>query len=447
LDGARWYKRTDDAPMDSVSDRLRPFVSAYLGGQPTIAFRFWDGSSLGSREARSTLILKSPRALTRLLYAPGELGFARGYVGGDIDIEGDVFQILELRDMLAARTQDTNLRLDLSASAKLLRAALKLGALGLPPPIPSEEVRLRGRLHSKRRDAAAISHHYDVGNDFYRLILGDSMTYSCAYFERDDMTLDEAQAAKYDLVCRKLGLEPGMRLLDVGCGWGGMVVHAARHYGVSAVGITLSRAQASLAAQRVAESEVGHLVDIRYQDYRDVGDGPFHAISSIGMFEHVGLAQLSEYFSVLGGLLVHRGRLLNHAISKPSGEPGFDARSFVSRYVFPDGELQEVGGVVTAMQKLGLEARDVESLREHYALTLRSWVRNLETHWSGAVDLVGVGRAKVWKLYMAGSALGFEASRINIHQVLGVKPDARGASGMPSTRTSFLPSRDPQRQA
>lgn len=229
-----------------------------------------------------------------------------------------------------------------------------------------------------------------------------------------------------------------MRLLDVGCGWGGMVLHAVRNYGVSAVGITLSREQASFAAERAAESDAGHLIDIRHQDYRDVGDGPFDAISSIGMFEHVGLVQLGEYFAVLERLLVPRGRLLNHAISRRSGQPGFGSRSFVSRYVFPDGELQEVGGVVSAMQRLGLEARDVESLREHYARTLRSWVQNLECSWTEAVQLVGLGRAKAWRLYMAGSALGFEASRINVHQVLGVKPDARGHSGMPSTRADWM---------
>ena len=438
LDDAKGGGFRDHQSVVSVADRLQPVITAFLGREPPISFHFWDGSSLGASHAGAALVLKSPRALTRLLYAPGELGFVRGYVAGDIDIEGDIFDVLALRDMLEARTVDTDLRLNLNAVLRLLRATLGLGALGTPPPAPPEEIRLHGRLHSKHRDAAAISHHYDVGNDFYRLVLGETMTYSCAYFERDDVSLDEAQAAKYDLVCRKLGLEPGMRLLDVGCGWGGMVLHAVRNYGVSAVGITLSCEQANFAAQRVAESGVGHLVDIRCQDYRDVGDGPFDAISSIGMFEHVGLLQLGEYFAALERLLVPRGRLLNHAISRRSGQPGFGSRAFVSRYVFPDGELQEVGGVVSSMQRLGFEARDVESLREHYARTLRAWVRNLESNWSEAVELVGLGRAKVWRLYMAGSALSFEASRINVHQVLGVKPDARGHSGMPATRASWM---------
>ncbi len=426
--------------MVSVADRLAPVIAAFLGGEPPIAFRFWDGSSLGHSHAETAVVLKSPRVLTRLMYTPGELGFVRAFVSDDLDVEGDIFEVLALRDMLESRTIDTDLRLNSRAVGRLLRAIVGLGALSLPPPVPSEEVRLHGRPHSRNRDAEAISHHYDVGNDFYRLVLGASMTYSCAYFERDPVSLEEAQAAKYDLVCRKLGLEPGMRLLDVGCGWGGMVLHAARNYGVSAVGITLSREQATFAAARASESEVAHLVDFRRQDYRDVGDGPFDAISSIGMFEHVGLVQLAEYFGVLERLLVPRGRLLNHAISRRSGEPAFGPRTFIPRYVFPDGELQEVGGVVSAMQTFGLEARDVESLREHYARTLRWWVKNLESNWTEAVDLVGLGRAKVWRLYMAGSALSFEASRISIHQVLGVKPDAHGASGMPVSRSSWMTS-------
>ncbi len=423
--------------MATVADKIAPVITRFLGAEVPLSVRFWDGSTLGT-PGSATIVFRSPAALTRLLYAPGELGFSRAYVSRDLDIEGDVYEVLRLRDLLAARTEHTDLRLDPKAIRRLLRAALDLGAFSKPVPAPPEEVRLRGRLHSKIRDAAAVSHHYDVGNDFYRLILGDTMTYSCAYFERADHTLDQAQEAKYDLVCRKLALAPGMRLLDVGCGWGGMVIHAARRYDVTAVGITLSRAQADLAAKRVAENGLAHRVEIRYQDYRDVSDGPFDSISSIGMFEHVGLAQLGRYFDVLGGLLQPRGRLLNHAISRPAGKPGFGRNSFVSRYVFPDGELQEVGTVISAMQHRGLEVRDVESLREHYGKTLRAWVSNLETYWDEAVALVGLGRAKVWRLYMAGSALGFEAGRLSVHQVLAVKPDGEGASGMPATRQAIV---------
>jgi cyclopropane-fatty-acyl-phospholipid synthase len=253
------------------------------------------------------------------------------------------------------------------------------------------------------------------------------------------MTLEDAQHAKHELICRKLGLQNGMRLLDVGCGWGGMVIHAARHYGVSAVGVTISGQQADLASKRVAEAGLADRIEIRLQDYRDVSDGPFDAISSIGMFEHVGMSQLGEYFQILHGLLRDRGRLLNHAIGRSAPDrPSLDTGSFIGRYVFPDGELHEVGTIVTAMQKLGYEVRDVESLREHYARTLRAWVANLEANWEEAVQLVGAARARVWRLYMAGSAIGFEGNRINVHQVLGVKPDADGASGAPRTRRDWI---------
>jgi cyclopropane-fatty-acyl-phospholipid synthase len=232
-----------------------------------------------------------------------------------------------------------------------------------------------------------------------------------------------------------------MRLLDVGCGWGGMVMHAARHHGVSAVGVTLSSAQQELAAKRVADAGLADRVEVRFQDYRDVDDGPYDAISSIGMFEHVGLEMLGEYFARLYALLVPRGRLLNHAISRPAddgGQPRFDPNSFINRYVFPDGELHEVGAVVTAMQEQGFEVRDVESLREHYARTLRWWVANLESHWDDAVALAGEARARIWKLYMAASAINFEANRTQLHHVLGVKTDDRGVSAVAPTRHHFL---------
>ena len=422
--------------MSTATDELRPFLTELLKGEPPIQIRFWDGSSLGS--GRAAVILRSPTALRRLLYAPGELGFGRAYVSGDIDIESDIYEVLRVRDGLAAPTEYLNFRFGPRKILRLLRASARLGALGLPPAPPPQEAHLKGPLHSKKRDAAAIAHHYDVGNDFYRLVLGDTMTYSCAYFERGDTTLDEAQTAKYELICRKLGLEPGMRLLDVGCGWGGMAIQAARQHGVSVVGVTLSRAQADFAAKRVAEEGLGNRIEIRYQDYRDVDDGPFDAISSIGMFEHVGMKELGRYFGVLKNVLAPGGRVLNHAISRPGGRGGFAKNSFVARYVFPDGELLDVGSVVTAMQAEGLEVRDVESLREHYARTLRAWVANLEAKWDDAVRLVGLPRAKIWRLYMAGSALSFEAARINIHQVLGVAPTSEGLSGMPATRRAFV---------
>jgi cyclopropane-fatty-acyl-phospholipid synthase len=419
----------------SVADALRPVLQSWLGQEPPVRLEFWDGSSLGPGAGPSAVAVRSPDALRRLIYAPNELGLGRAYVAGELDVEGSIFDALALRDALAPPESDADLSLGPAERWKMLRAAAAVGALGRPLSPPPQEARLSGRKHSKGRDAEAIAHHYDVGNDFYRLILGGTMTYSCAYFASDGMSLDDAQRAKYDLVCRKLGLESGMRLLDVGCGWGGMVMHAARRYDVGAVGVTLSRPQHDLAAKRVAEAGLADRVEIRLQDYREVRDGPYDAISSIGMFEHVGLSQLGTYFADLFEVLRPGGRLLNHGISKPPGPSAFHRNSFVSRYVFPDGELHEIGSVVSEMQRRGFEVRDVESLREHYARTLRCWVANLESSWDRAVELAGVARARIWRLYMAASALGFEAGRINIHHVLGVRPATGGASGMPPTRT------------
>jgi cyclopropane-fatty-acyl-phospholipid synthase len=290
-----------------------------------------------------------------------------------------------------------------------------------------------------------VTHHYDVGNAFYELVLGRSLTYSCAYFPgnldggTEASGLEAAQLAKCDLVARKLGLGEGMRVLDVGCGWGTFAIHAARTYGVRAVGVTLSPAQADLARERVHAAGLDDRVEIRVQDYRDVTDGPFDAIASIGMAEHVGHAGLPDYARSLCSLLAPRGRLLNHAIARPPGPPDEPSRtSFIERYVFPDGELEPLAVMVGALEEAGLEVRDVESLREHYGLTLRAWVANLEGRWEEAVALSSPGRARVWRLYMAGSALAFESGRLGVNQVLAVQPGPRGSSGMPRSRTALL---------
>jgi cyclopropane-fatty-acyl-phospholipid synthase len=406
---------------------LASIIESVLGTDLPVAVRAYDGSSVGPPDAPATLYVRSPEALCRIVMSPGELGFARAYVAGDLDLEGDIFAGLALRDRLP------QVKLHLPEIVALAR---ELGWKNLRPlPPPPEEARLHGPRHSVARDRAAISHHYDVSNDFYRLFLGSSLTYSCAVFSNDDTSLDDAQRSKYELVSRKLDLQPEMRLLDVGCGWGGMVMHAAQQHGVSAVGVTVSTRQVELASKRVAEAGLADRVQIRNQDYRLVDDGPFDAISSIGMFEHVGESRLAEYFGRLYDLLPAGGRLLNHGISRPPSPNGkiaakFARGGFIDRYVFPDGELHEIGRVVSIVQQAGFEVRHVESLREHYAKTLRHWVANLEAHWDEAVELVGQARARIWRLYMAGSAINFEANRTQIHQVLAVKPDD-GRSGMP----------------
>ncbi len=329
------------------------------------------------------------------------------------------------------------MQVDAATVRALARAVVRLGLIGTPPRPPAEESHLAGRRHSTARDAAAIAHHYDVGNDFYRLLLGPTMTYSCAYWpEGESQTLDSAQVAKCDLVARKLDLQAGMRVLDVGCGWGTFALHAAQHYGTSVVAITLSQEQAAFARTRVAAAGVADLVDVRVQDYREVDDGPYDAISSIGMAEHVGADTLPEYAAALHRLLRPEGRLLNHAISRrPGPRPRPSKTSFIDRYVFPDGELVPMATMVAVLEEAGFEVRDVQSLREHYTLTLRAWLANLEREWDRAVALSSAARARIWRLYIAGSALGFQANRIGVNQVLGVRTSARGRSGMPLTRT------------
>jgi cyclopropane-fatty-acyl-phospholipid synthase len=398
-------------------------VDRYLRAKGSLALVLPDGASLGPPDADAYLVVRSPRALRRIVAAPGELGFARAYAAGELDLEGDIYAALAALERLRSAPKLVH---------HWLSAARAVGLRGLRPlPPPPEEARLRGLRHTHARDAAAISHHYDVSNVFYRLVLGPSLTYSCAVFADPAGTLEEAQAAKHELVCEKLALREGMRLLDVGCGWGSLLLHAAERYGVHGVGVTISARQAELARDRVAVAGLADRIEIRLADYRDVRDGPFDAISSIGMFEHVGLSQLRVYLERLYALLHPSGRLLNHGIARPAGQRrNFGRRSFIDSYVFPDGELHELGAVVSAIHDAGFEVRHIENLREHYALTLRAWVGNLEARWDEAIAEVGSGRARIWRLFMAGSALGFEAGRLQVHQVLAVRADG-GASGMP----------------
>jgi cyclopropane-fatty-acyl-phospholipid synthase len=285
--------------------------------------------------------------------------------------------------------------------------------------------------HTKGRDAAAISHHYDVSNRFYEMVLGPSMAYTCATYPTPEASLEEAQYAKFDLVARKLDLRPGMRLLDVGCGWGSMVIHAAQHYGVEALGVTLSRQQAEWAAKRIADLGLANVAEVRFLDYRDVAERGFDAVSSIGLTEHIGQKALPEYFSFLYNKLVPHGRMLNHCITRANGLGRARTGAFIDRYVFPDGELLGPGTIISAMHDAGFEVRHEENIREHYAMTLRDWGRNLEENWDECVAEVGERRARVWRLYMAGSRLGFDVNSIQLHQVLGVKLDAHGGSDMP----------------
>jgi cyclopropane-fatty-acyl-phospholipid synthase len=421
----------------STASHLRDLLENLLQAPLPIRLRAWDGSEAGPI-GTPVLHVRNRRALRRLMWHPDELGLARAYVSGDLGVEGDLYDALSRLETLIFRGADVHGLPMRAVVADLVR----LGALGPQPVPPPEEITLRGSRHSRGRDRQAISHHYDVGNDFYRYVLGETMVYSCAYWTSTDPGYDlaRAQRDKLDLICRKLELRPGMRLLDVGCGWGALALHAAREYGVDAVGITLSTEQAEYARKQVAEAGLTAHVDIRVQDYREVDDGPFDAISSVGMAEHVGAGPYAEYAALLFAQLRPGGRLLNHQIAALHPKPASERkrRSFIDAYVFPDGELVPLGTTVAGLEAAGFEVRDVQALREHYGRTLRAWVTNLENHWPEAVELVGAGRARVWRLYLAASALAFEQGRIGVDQVLCVRARRDGTSAMAPTRAAWL---------
>jgi cyclopropane-fatty-acyl-phospholipid synthase len=398
-------------------------ISEVLGQDVPIRIVAYDGSKAGPDRSDVALKVLTPRALARLATAPGTLGLARAYVTGELEVDGDVYDVLNA--MADLTLHDLTRKEQIQLARKLFPVWLR----HRQPP-PEFEYRPPGRLHSKFRDSKAISHHYDVSNRFYEWVLGPSMAYTCAVYATGDTTLEEAQAAKHELVAQKLALAPGMRLLDVGCGWGGMVMHAAAEHGVKALGVTLSRNQAEWAQAEIERRGLSDLAEVRHLDYRDAPESEFDAISSIGLTEHIGNANLPSYFSSLYERLRPEGRLLNHCITQPR-TPTRALDAFIARYVFPDGQLEPVGHLISVMNDTGFEIRHEENLREHYALTLAGWCANLEKHWEEAVAEVGLGRARVWRLYMAASRLGFERDNIQLHQVLGVKLGTRARSGFP----------------
>ncbi|HEY6792939.1 MAG TPA: class I SAM-dependent methyltransferase [Trebonia sp.] len=411
---------------------LAEIFEAVAGPDAPVEFRAYDGSVAGTPGSDVRITVRSPTAVSYLAQAPGALGLARAYVSGHLDVDGDMFTALSR----LSRAQEVHV--GLSEKIRLLRAlgGPKVLIPRIPPP-PQEVVPNRrrfsvGRMHSKNRDAESISHHYDVSNRFYEWVLGPSMAYTCACYPTADATLEEAQEYKFDLVARKIALKPGMRLLDVGCGWGGMVMHAAREYGVKALGVTLSEQQALWAQQAIKAAGLEDLAEVRFQDYRDVPETDFDAISSIGITEHIGKANVDGYFKFLNGKLKVGGRMLNHCITRPDNTgPAIEPDGFINRYVFPDGELEGPGYLNGLMNDSGFEIRHQENIREHYSKTLAAWCANLEAHWDEAVKEVGQGTARVWRLYMAGSQYGFDTNVVQLHQILGVKLHPNGDSGMP----------------
>jgi len=398
-----------------------------------VGVRLWDGTLWPDAAPRPvTVVLKHPGALREMFLPANEVGLAEAYLYDDFDIEGDIEAVFDLADSLEQAT------LGWTRKLRVARDLLRLPAGQGRRPGQRGPARLKGKRHSITRDRQAVTYHYDVSNDFYALWLDQRMVYSCAYFTTPDDDLDTAQARKLDYICRKLRLQPGQRLLDVGCGWGGLVMHAAEHYGVDATGITLSQPQADLANERIAAAGLADRCRVEVQDYRQVDepDG-YDALVSVGMFEHVGEAKLPQYFALAARLLKPGGVFLNHGIANRATNRPKSGPSFSDTYVFPDGELVPISTTLQVAEEAGFEVRDVESLREHYALTLRHWVRRLEAHHDQALKFVDEPTYRVWRLFMSGSAHGFTVGRLNVYQALLVWPGERGQSGLPLTRADW----------
>jgi cyclopropane-fatty-acyl-phospholipid synthase len=432
---------------DKAATRCRAVLAALFGEPAKRNFdvKFWDGTvdRGASQNPPFTLVLNRPAALRRMLLPPSELSIVESYIGGDVEIEGSMEAASNLGEEIGERLHSP------LAVAKLIRMVI-----GLPGQAEDdladtrfpEHARKLGPRHTPVRDRAAIQFHYDVGNDFYKLWLDRRMVYSCAYFRSPDYTIDQAQEAKLDHICRKLRLKAGQRLLDIGCGWGGLIMYAAQHYGVDATGITLSENQAALARERIEKAGLGDRCRVAIRDYRTlVSDDAYDKIASVGMVEHVGLSHLPVYFESAYRALKPGGLFMNHGIVSLSearprsiGENIFrkfwKADAFIDTYVFPDGKLTASRDVISAAEAAGFEVRDVESLREHYAMTLRHWVRALEQKTEEATALVGKHTFRVWRLYMAASANAFATAAINVLQTLLAKPDSRGRSNIPLTR-------------
>ncbi len=417
---------------------LERVFAEYAGRE--FAVRLWDGAIWpdgGGSSPAFTLVLNHPGSLRKMFLPPSDLNLGEAYIYGDFDVEGDLIAAISMAEHLQS--------LDIGVGDKLALAR-QLRALPDDDAAPREgrqAARVSGARHSRKRDRQAISYHYDVSNDFYALWQDKRMVYSCAYFADPGEDIDAAQERKLDYTCRKLRLQPGERLLDVGCGWGGLVIHAAKRYGVEALGITLSQAQVDLARERIAEAGLADRCRVAYMDYREVApEQPFDKLVSVGMFEHVGEAKMRVYFKQARDLLRPLGLFLNHAIARPGWLPSSkDRDTFSNRFVFPDSELVPVSLSSRVAEETGFEVRDVESLREHYALTLRCWVRRLESRHDQALRHVDEATYRVWRLFMSGSAHGFESGRLNVYQTLLVKPGPGGESGLPLTREDLYLSR------
>ena len=399
--------------------------------QRPFALAFWDGTGVEATEPGApTFTFRSPQAIAHVLRAPGELGLGRAYTAGLIEVD-DLEGSLRIVDTF--EPPRLSLRQQASLGVSLVRAC----GIVAPPRAPSIELRLRGERHTLARDRRAVRHHYDAGNEFFALFLDDSMTYSCALFSRGAETLEEAQEAKLDLVCRKLGLTAGDRVLDVGCGWGSFAIHAAQRYGVEVLGVTLSEPQVELARRRAAEAGLQDRVEFRVADYRELSERPFDAIASIGMVEHVGEERIDLYARRLANLLSPGGRLLNHGIAKLTDFDTADEGAFSERFVFPDGVPLPLSRIQLALERTELVTRHVEGLPDDYAETLRHWIERFDARYGDAIRIAGIERARVWRLYLRAARLGFVTGWASVYQVLASKSSAEQPAVGQSLATTF----------
>lgn len=425
-----------------AAHRLLPLAEQILGARLPLRLRAWDGSTAGP-EGAPVIVLRSRRVLRRLVWQPDELGLAQAYITGELDIEGDLTDGLRTVWGAARERGLRPPRLSLADRSRAVGTMLRLGAIGPRPPVPSSQARLGGALHSKARDRAAISHHYDLSNDFYALLLDETMAYSCGYWTKDENEgrggegdeggygPADAQRDKLELVCRKLDLGPGSTLLDIGCGWGSLTLYAAETYKTRVTAVTLAAEQARYVREQVTARGLADLVEVRLSDYREIEAGSYDAVSTIEMGEHVGDAEYPGFTATLHRMLRPGGRVLVQQMSRGAVAPGGGA--FIESYIAPDMHMRPLGDTVSLLEGAGLEVRAVESMREHYTRTIRAWHRTLEERWAQFGALVGEETARVWRLYLVGSALAFEERRMGVDQILAVRPSERGHSGMPPT--------------
>ncbi|MGW6745039.1 class I SAM-dependent methyltransferase [Streptomyces sp. NPDC055025] len=430
---------TPTAVRHGAAHRLAALTEEALGGPLPVRLRAWDGSETGPA-GPPVVVVRSRRALRRLLWQPGELGLAQAYITGELDVEGDLAQGLRAMWAAARERGQHARRPTLADRARAFGEAVRLGAVGPRPPLPASQARPRGALHSRDRDRAAISHHYDLSNDFYRLLLDDTMAYSCGYWpaEHPDATPAEAQRAKLELICRKLGLVPGARLLDIGCGWGSLSLYAAERHRVAVTAVTLAREQAAHVRRQVRERGLEHQVEVVCRDYRDItgdiADGGYDAVATVEMGEHVGDAEYPSFASALYRLVRPRGRVLVQQMSRGTRAPGGGA--FIEAYIAPDMHMRPLGETVGLLEAAGLEVRSADSMREHYVRTINAWHRTLEERWDNFARLAGEETARVWRLYLVGGALAFEERRMGVDQILCVRPTPEGDSGLTAAEAS-----------